>query len=430
MTSEHRWKAVASALLLAIALIACGGGGDESTPTREIGNTSVDTSGDSARAAADEVPAESARRVRTVTVSTGELTATKNVAVTIEAGRESQVAAGTSGRVTRVLARPGTVVTAGATVVALDDDQLRNQAQNAVLGVESARVNLSQAERRASETIDQLEAQLQSARTSLELAESRYREGAALLEAGGVSRVELISLEAQRDQSQSAFVQARDALAQARRASEENLRLLELQLEQAQNQLAQARNALAEAQIQAPFAGEVADVFAEEGEFLGAGTPAFRLISLDERRANFSVPTEDALHLQEQGLVYVRYGGLDWAAQITRATRSAQETRLVRLSAELYPSESSTIPTGAVAQVRYTVPLASGVVVPSAALVAEAGTTYVFAAVDGVARRTPVRVIAESGSQAVVEGIMVGTQVISPRPLDVRDGTRVLAVDE
>ena len=389
-----------------------------------------------ATAASAESPAarstpgqDAARRVRTVTVATGRLAATKNASVTIEAARQSQVAAGTSGRVARVHARPGEVVAEGAVVVSLDDDQLQAQLENAELAVQSAEVSLTQAQRQSSETIAQLQAQLQSAQTNLNLAEERYREGSALLEAGGISRVDLRSLEASRDQAQSGWVQARDGLARARRASQEDLRLLELQVEQARNRVAQARNSLAEAQISAPFAGEVADVFVEEGEFIAAGSPAFRLLARDERRAIFSVPAEDAQGLQEQGLVYIRHGGLDYAAQITRVTRSAQQPRLVELSAELYPAETA-IPTGTVAQVRYTVPLASGVIVPSAALAAEAGRTYVFVVEDGVARRTEVRVNAESAAQAVVEGISEGARVISPRPLDVREGTPVEPVDE
>lgn len=421
MASERIVVLAVAMLLAAGSLVACGGGESEPRPDRQ-----ESTPAPNARApSAPEAP----RRVQTVVAEPGELTATKNVSATIEASRQSQVAAGASGRVTRVLVRAGSMVSAGATVVTLNDDQLRSQVQNAELAVQSAQVNLTQAQRQSSESIEQLEAQLHSARTSRQLAEDRYREAQALLEAGGISRVEVQSLASQRDQAESAFLQARDALARAERASDENLRLLELQIDQAQNQLMQARDQRAEARITAPFAGEVADVFVEEGEFVGAGSPVFRLIAQDERRAEFSVSAEDAQWLQEQGIVYVRYAGLDYAAQITRTTRSEQEPRLIQLSADLYPAETP-IPTGSVAQIRYTVPLATGIVVPSASLVAEGGSTYVFAAQDGVARRTEVRVIAESGSRAVVEGLPDGTAVISPRPLDVREGTPVRPVDE
>ena len=53
---------------------------------------------------------------------------------------------------------------------------------------------------------------------------------------------------------------------------------------------------------------------------------------------------------------------------------------------------------------------------------------------DAVARRVEVRVATEAGNQAVVVGVPgsaleVGTAIVSPRPLDGRDGTRVRVVD-
>lgn len=418
---------ILAACLLMLALVACGGGGDgtEATANASTSSTEASSAPDAGQADSDAV----ARLVTTVQAVAEDLTATKTASASIRASRESQVAAGTSGRVDAVLLRSGSSVERGTVVVQLDDTNLRSQVENASLAVESAQVSLVQAQRRSGESTDQLQAQLQTARTNVELARDRYREGVALFEAGGISHVELRSLEAQRDQAEGSFLQARDALAQAERAGGENLRLLELQVAQAQTQLRQARDALAEARIQAPFAGEIADVYVEEGEFVGAGSPAFRLIAQSERQATFNVSSEDASLLQAQGLVYVRYGGLDYAAQITRLTRSAQEPRLVELSADLYPSERP-IPTGSVAQVRYTVPLASGVTVPSAALAADGGSTYVFTIRDGVAERVPVRIVAESGARAVIEGLPAGTGVISPRPLDVRDGTAVRAIDE
>jgi hypothetical protein len=52
-----------------------------------------------------------------------------------------------------------------------------------------------------------------------------------------------------------------------------------------------------------------------------------------------------------------------------------------------------------------------------------------------VARRTEVRVVAESGNVAIVGGVpesalTAGDLVVSPRPLDVRDGTPVRVVGE
>jgi HlyD family secretion protein len=96
------------------------------------------------------------------------------------------------------------------------------------------------------------------------------------------------------------------------------------------------------------------------------------------------------------------------------------------------------LPGGAVAEVRYEVLVASGALLPSSALSAEGGRTFVFRIdVEGersVARRTEVRVVGESGNQAVVTAVEagalpLGARVVAPRPLDVRDNTRVRIVE-
>lgn len=420
--------------LVALGALALGGcGGEPAAPERTPGAPTRTAPGTPAASPVDgppggpvDGPTEAARPVRTVRAEIDTLEAVKSVSATVSAARESRVAAGSSGRVVAVDARPGTRVDAGQAVLRLDDESARRGLHDAELALESARVNLAKAQRQQQEGVAQLQSQVRSAEASLELARARYEEAERLLQAGGVAATEVKALEAQWSQAESALLQARDALARSERAASEDLRLLELQVEQARSGLQRARDGLDETLVRAPFAGVVAELYAEQGEFLAAGAPAFRLLASDETVARFSVPPEDAAALQAQGQVYLRYAGLDHAARITRASRAEQQPRLVELTAALYPSDTP-VPTGSVAEVRYRVPLGSGVVVPSGALSADGGETYVYE-VDtdaGRAARRRVTVVAEAGARALVEGLEVGARVISPRPLDVRDGTRV-----
>jgi HlyD family secretion protein len=209
-------------------------------------------------------------------------------------------------------------------------------------------------------------------------------------------------------------------------------------VQQAEVQLRQARDALAETTVRAPFAGDVAELFTEVGEFVGAGSPVARLLGSGPKVASFSVPPEDAPLLENAGTVTVAYAGLELQATITRLERQAQQARLVTVLAQV-DADAPRTPPGALAEVRYTVTLGEGLRVPSGALLADAGRTYLFQVVDeapgGVARRTEVRVVAESGNVAVVVGVpesalAAGALVISPRPLDVRDGAAVRVVSE
>ena len=67
-----------------------------------------------------------------------------------------------------------------------------------------------------------------------------------------------------------------------------------------------SQDALAETQISAPFDGEIAEVLVEEGEFIGAGSPAFRLVSVDNQLGIFSVPPRDAQSLLDNAEIYLR----------------------------------------------------------------------------------------------------------------------------
>jgi multidrug efflux pump subunit AcrA (membrane-fusion protein) len=417
MTFKHM---IASLLVLSpLFLSACSSGGAQGDAAQPLIAPSA-----TQRAEAEET----VRSVRSVVAQTGMLTAARTATVTIEPQQESRVAAGANGRVMQILVREGGRVEAGSVVMQLDDAAATLQVRNAQLALESAQINLQRAERQTGESVPQLELQLSAARTNFEIAQKQLDEGRALFEAGGISLTQLQSLEAQQAQAQAALTQAQDALARTQRAGSEDLALLRVQVDQARTQLQQAREALAETRIIAPFDGEVAEVFVEQGEFIGAGSPAFRLVSVERQRGRFAVPPQDAQALLAQREIYFRFQGLDYAATIVRSSSAPGMQRLVEMTAEIYPSDRP-IPAGSVAELRYSVALASGVLIPSGAISTAGGGTFAFTVEGGRARRQPLQVVSEAGGEAVVEGIAPGTLVIFPVPADIRDGMRVEVVN-
>jgi HlyD family secretion protein len=385
------------------------------------------------REAASDVAAAAPtiRGVRVAIVSEGDLIASRSASVTLRPARESRVAAGASGRAAALGARAGDAVDAGAPLVILDDTQARFALENATLALAQARIGLERAQRSAADATAQAAAAQSTASQNLALIVRQQTEAASLLTLGAVSPADVDALAAQRSQAESAVLQATEAVERAARAEQEDLALLTLQVRQAEVGLAQAEQALAETIVRAPFAGEVAETFVEVGEFVGAGTPVARLLGAGPAVASFSVSPEDAPLLEAAGVVNVRYAGLDLPATILRLERSAQQVRLVTVLAQL-GADAPRIPPGALAEVRYEVALARGLRIPSGALVAEGGRTFVFVVDDGVARRREVAVIAETGNTAVVAAgaIGAGDAIIAPRPLDVREGTRVRVITE
>lgn len=378
-----------------------------------------------APASAAATPVEAARLVRTVTPEPGVLDASRSASASIRAVRDASVASGASARVEEILARPGDLVDADQIVIRLDDDQARLQADTARLAVRQAEIDLERARRSSDEGAQQASASAQAARSNVANLRDQVEEVRALVDAGGAARSDLNALQTQLEQAEASLLQAEDAVARAGRSEGEDLALLELNLQQARIQARQAEDALAESEVRAPFAGEVAELFLETGEFAGAGQPAFRLVSADEREAVFDVPPEDADALLAQGEVVLRYAGRELAAPLVASTRSQQQPRLVQLTARLQGDDARGVPTGALAEVRYVVDLAEGLQVPAGAIASESGATWLYLVEDGVATRVPVDVLAEASATAVVSGVSADAAVIHPRPLDVRVGTRV-----
>jgi RND family efflux transporter MFP subunit len=412
-------------LVALVATLAACGGGD----------------GDAADAAATPAATTSdaiVRAVRTTTVARDALVAVRSASVTVRPSQESRVASGASGRVLAVVAREGARVAAGDPLVRLDADVATANVDAAELAVAQAQINLDRARRSSDDAVAQAEVAARSAAQTLANVDRQLAELEALLAIGAVAASDVDALRAQRAQAEAADLQARDAVARAGRAETEDLALLELQLDQAQLQLRTARDQLAETTVRAPFDGEVAQTFVEEGEFVGAGSPVVRLTGVGPQVASFSVPPEDAPFLEGLGRVELTTTSGTVDATITRLERLAEQARLVTVLAQL-DADAPRLPSGTLAEVRYAVPLGEGLLVPSGALAADAGRSYVYvvAEVEGgqAARRVEVRVVAEAGNQAVVEaldgaGLAPGSLVITPRPLDVRDGTAVRVIGE
>ncbi len=415
-----------TALLLTLVLVpltACGGrkASDQSGTQPAAGTTATQTAAGSAGAASD------VRKVRVVQPRQGQLTAQRSASVTIDPARSSMVAAGTSGQVASVLHREGATVKAGETVVQLDTTSLQLQVQNAQTALESAKVNLSKAQQSARDGLAQTQAALDAAQQNLSLAQRQVDNGKNLYAAGGISATDLQSLQAQLAQAQSSYQQARDAVDQAQRAETEDLQLQRLQVQQAQTQLDQARHTLAEATITAPFDGQIADMRVSEGEFVATGSPVFRLVSVRTQLAKFDVPPQDAQQLSDKGVVYVSYGGLDYAAKIVRSTTVTGSSRQVELTASVYASKHP-MPIGATGQVNYQVTLATGLLLPSDALKTDSGESTVLVVKDGVATQTKVQLQAEVGGTAAIQGLPAGSQVVYPVPGDLLAGSKVQVV--
>jgi len=350
--------------------------------------------------------------VRTLKAEPGLLTREARASANVVAEKESLVAAGASGRVVRTLPA-GTRVRAGEGVVFLDPAPFQEALAQAKLALRQAEENLARAEAQTEGNRKALEAQLAAAEAQLAAAKRRYEEGKALLALGALAPLELKGLEAQYLQAQSAYENAKEALARLER--EDDLRLLRLQVEAARLQVQQAERNLKESVVRAPFAGEVVEVYVKEGEFTGAGSRAFRLATTDRLLVKVYLPPERAAALTEDTAFRVRQNGKEVEARLQAKSDLPGQNRLVEVTLR---------PTGPL----HPEVLAEGLLLPAGAVRTEDGEAFVYVVEEGRARKRPVRLLAQEGGRAAVAGLEAGEAVVYPVPEGLEDGDLVEVV--
>lgn len=370
-----------------------------------------------------------ATKVRVVVATSGVLSASRTTGATLAPVKESQVASNASGKVLSLLVNEGSQVSAGQAVIRLDPSNAQTALANAQVALETAQVNLQKATRSTQGSLAPQQAALDSALANLAVARRKYEEGKQLFAAGAIAQVDLTGLEAAYTQAKAAADNAREALERTQRAGSEDLALLRLQVDQAQNGLEQARRALADTEVRAPYAGVVAEIYVNPGEFLAAGGRAFRLADTSRLEAKFRIPPSEAAKLPLGTGMNLDYGGKTYYATLVRTAQVPGTDRLVEAVARIAPGSRLSLTPGGTANLRYRLRLAQGVLIPSGALVAgDANASQVFVVQGGKARLVNIQVLGDNGSYLAVSGLSAGDQIIYPIPSGLTDETTVEVV--
>ena len=392
-------------------------------------------------AAASTKPAETQigetkTSVRTVKAVTGALKTSRTSSGTLEASIDSSIAAQASGQVVNIFFREGARVPVGAIILQLDDLSLRQQLTDSQLALKSAQINLESGRRKTPETLGTNQSSLESARSSLSKAQSTFNSAKSLYDIGGTSQTDLDNAKAGLAQAQANFKQAQASLAQSQRSGGESIALLQVAVEQASNRIAQTQRSLNQTRIRAPFAGEVAELNTEVGEFVNTGSKVFRLVDTSSLRAKFRVPSQDANNLQTGAGINIRSGAKRLEGRIVRSTQVAGTNRLVDLYARFVNpcrvpgkpvgcQDTSSLTTGGTVQVSYNLKLATGTIVPTGALSTASGQPYLYVVKDGIAKQRNVNILAESQGKVALSGLEAGETVIFPVPGSLQPGETV-----
>lgn len=394
--------------LMPALLVACTKPADSSK-----GKTTLDT----------HPPKSAALSVQVITPKAGQLTVSRSVSATVKASRDSNVAALASGAVLSVPVQEGQQVAQGEVVVQLDSTDQRQALTNAQLQLQQAQINLAQTRRSTSQNTGQLGSQIVSAQASYDKALAQAQANRKLYQIGALSATDYQAGEAALAQAQASLSQAKNSLAQNGQSGAGSLELLQNQVQTAQAAVNQARSNLEKASVRAPFGGTVASIQVKVGEYVNTGSAVFRLVDPGSLSTEFKVSPADALNLKAGTQLNFSYGGQSFVATIKEGDRVAGSDRLVPLSARL--SGAQALPVGSVGQIRYRTNLGAGYLLPAEAIVNDGGENAVYVLSGGAAKRTPVRIVAESQGKVALSGLSAGQQVIYPVPPSLQDGSTV-----
>ncbi len=345
--------------------------------------------------------------------------------------QQTDVAPQTSGKVAAVGVEIGSAVRRGQMLVKLDDAELTLKVEQAATQVEQAKAAVRQAEEKIGlkpgQTFDPNRvAEVAAAKATFDLAEKELRRAEKLIESGDVSRSFYDEQRARRDQLKE---QHDVALAQAR----QNYAAVEVartNVANAQSQLALARKNLSYALIVSPIDGFVSERTADLGEYVSPQQKVATVVRTNPLRIRIDIPEQAIPEVkvgQSVSITTSAWPDKNFSGHVARiAPNVSAESRTLTVEAEIDNSSGALKP-GQFATVRIlqerTEP---AVLVPSRAIVTEAGVSRLFVIKDGHAEQRVVQLGQTEGDLIEVKsGIAADEQVATSGLERLSDGVTV-----
>lgn len=318
------------------------------------------------RPARSDVPAEALIPVRTLVLAPADLPEIVFYTGLVEADRAVTVAAEQAGRVVEMQAEKGDAVTPGQSLLVLDSSSHTLRVDRADAAYRQATNDLRRA---------------QELRQTGALPDSDYE--------NMLTRAELASIA-----------------------------------------LREARLDLDRCVVRAPVAGVIQDRFAEKGQYLAPGMPAFRIVGADRVKVTVDLPERDVYALRVGDPVSFTVDALAGRTFegtirfVAPAADSRSNTFRVEIAAD---NADGLLKPGVIVRVRLTRRILQGALsLPLTALIPEKGLHVAYVLVNGHAVRREVRLQAMVADRAVVsEGLRAGDRVIVEGHRQVSDGSPV-----
>lgn len=345
--------------------------------------------------------------------------------------QQTDVAPQTSGKVVEVGVDIGSAVRRGQTLVRLDDSELKLRVVQSQTQVEQAKAAVKQAEEkiglRPAQSFDPNRvAEVSAARVALELADKNLRRAEKLIESGDVSRSFYDEQKARRDQLKEQYD---SAIAQAR----QNYAAVEVartNVANAEAQLALARKNLSYAVITSPIDGFVSERTADLGEYASPTQKVATIVRTNPLRVRIDIPEQaipDVQVGQSVSATTSAWPDKNFSGRIARiAPNVTANSRTLTVEAEIENANGALKP-GQFATVRILQPRpVAAVLVPSRAVITDAGVSRVYVIKDGHAEQRLVQLGQTEGDLVQVKtGVAVDEKVATSNLELLGDGMAV-----
>jgi RND family efflux transporter MFP subunit len=345
--------------------------------------------------------------------------------------QQTDVAPQTSGKVAAVGVEIGSPVKRGQMLVKLDDAELGLKVEQAATQVEQAKAAVRQAEEKIglkpNQTFDPNRvAEVAAAKVALDLAQKNLVRAEKLIESGDVSRSFYDDARARRDQLKEQYDVA---LAQARQ-NYAAVDVARTNVANALSHLALARKNLSYALIVSPIDGFVSERTADLGEYVSPQQKVATVVRTNPLRIRIDIPEQAIPEVkvgQSVSVTTSAWPDKNFAGRIARiAPNVSAQSRTLTVEAEIDNSGGALKP-GQFATVRILQERAEpAVLVPSRAIVSEAGVSRLFVIKDGHAEQRVVQIgQAEGDLVEIKNGVAADEQVATSGMERLTDGVAV-----
>jgi len=344
---------------------------------------------------------------------------------------QTDVAPQTAGKVVEVGVDIGSAVRRGQMIVRLDDSELKLHVTQSQAQVEQAKAAVRQAEEkiglRSGQAFDPSRvAEVAGAKVNLDLAEKNLKRAEKLIESGDVSRSFYDQQRAQRDQLKEQYDVA---IAQARQ-NFAGVDVARTNVANAEAALALARKNLSYAFIPAPIDGFVSERTADLGEYVSPTQKVATIVRINPLRVRIDIPEQAISEVkvgQSVSATTSAWPDKSFSGHIARiAPNVTANSRTLTVEAEI-ENGSGALKPGQFATVRILQPRpVAAVLVPSRAVVSDAGVNRIYVIKNGHAEQRLVQLGQTEGDLVQVKtGVAADEKVATSNLEQLGDGVPV-----